>query len=149
MGMAATVDQQAAAFYEMAVSLFDTTPGAGVGATPWSSSVGDPLTGANLAYSLRFPSIASKAANAGPFRLGYDKDSKNPFFFQGPSAGFAIVGGSYVFLAIPLAELDGAITYRQFTFYQQDVGGASAVDLAPESTGPMAPLDLKAMVQLP
>ena len=128
---AANVDQQAAAYYEVAVAMQDTTPGNGVGATTWSSSAGDPLSGANLAYSLRLPSLASKSAIAGLFRLAYDKDSDKPFFFQSTSASFAFTSGRFAFLAVPVAELDGVMTYRQFTFYQEDGSGPSGVDLAP------------------
>lgn len=148
IGTVGTVDQQAAAFYEVAVALSGTTPGNGVGSTPWSGPVGDPLAGSTLAYSLRFPSIASAANVAGPFRLGYDKASANPFFLQGSSAAFAVVSGTYAFVFVPVAELNGATTFRQFTFYQEDGNGPSAVDLAPETGQPPVDIQLKEMISL-
>lgn len=97
IGRVAAIDQQAAAFYEVAVALAGSTPGNGVGSTPWDGPIGDSLAGSTLAYSLRFPSLASAA---------------------------------------------------QFTYYQEDGNGPSAVDLAPESGQPMGSIELKEMVAL-
>ena len=139
--------QEVAAFFERSIAIA-AQPGGGVGSAPWDGQPADPLTGANLAYSRRFPSVNSGAGVAGPFRLAYDKDSANPIFLDAPTGAFTIESGQFLFTLVPAAEIPGAETFRVFTFYQEDGGGPSGVDLWPEPAQPPAPFSDLQPIQL-